>query len=95
MGIARPCLLKHILSKCSNSPKILVDKGPWYKPAPNRLNVEWEHITFGLHNPVEQWFGIFKQPIKHFYKNWPCHSTVESTQRWIDSFTAMYHLMRC
>jgi len=40
--------LKHVLSKCKNKPKILVDGCPWYKPALQRLDAEWEHITFGL-----------------------------------------------
>jgi transposase-like protein len=31
----------------------LVDGGPWYKTALQRLGVEWEHITFGLRNPIE------------------------------------------
>jgi len=87
--------LKYILKKCTNQPKILVDGGPWYKPALNRLGVEWEHITFGLRNPVEQWFGIFKHRIKRFYRNWPNNSTVETTQQWINCFVSMYHFMRC
>ncbi len=87
--------LKYILKRCINQPKILVDGGPWYKPALNRLDVEWEHITFGLRNPVEQWFGIFKHRIKRFYRNWPHNATVDSTQQWIDCFVSMYHFMRC
>jgi transposase-like protein len=87
--------IKHILKRCINQPKILVDGGPWYKPALKRLGVEWEHITFGLRNPVEQWFGIFKHRIKMFYRNWPYNATVDSTQQWIDCFVSMYHLTRC
>jgi transposase-like protein len=59
---------------------IITDGGPWYKPALKRLGVELEHITFGLRNPVEQWFGIFKYRIKMFYRNWPYNATVDSTQ---------------
>jgi len=87
--------LRHILKKCTNQPKILVDGGPWYKPALERLKVEWEHVTFGLRNPVEQWFGIFKHRIKRFYRNWPHNATVDSTQQWIDCFVSMYHFTRC
>jgi transposase-like protein len=46
--------LRYVLNKCVNRPKILVDGGPWYKPALQRLHIEWEHITFGLRNPIEQ-----------------------------------------
>jgi hypothetical protein len=68
--------LKHVLSKCINQPKILVDGGPWYKPALNRLNIEWEHITFGLRNPIEQWFFLLKHRIKRFYRNWPYNTKI-------------------
>ena len=86
--------IKYILRKCVNQPKILVDGGPWYKPALERLNVEWEHVTFGLRNPIEQWFFILKHRIKSFYRNWPYHATVDSTQQWIDCFVSMYHFTR-
>ena len=43
--------LKYVLKKCTNQPKILVDGGLWYKPALQRLGVEWEHVIFGLRNP--------------------------------------------
>ena len=87
--------LKFVLKKCFNQPKILVDGGPWYKPALNRLGVKWEHITFGLRNPIEQWFFLLKHRIKLFYRNWPYNATVDSTQQWIDCFVSMYHFTRC
>jgi len=83
--------LKYVLHKCLNQLKILVDGGPWYKPAIERLNVEREHVTFGLRNPIEQWFFIFKHRIKLFYRNWPHNATVDSTQQWINCFVSMYH----
>jgi transposase-like protein len=51
--------LKYVLRKCENRPKILIDGGPWYKPAFKRLNVDWKHVTFGLRNPKEQWFFLW------------------------------------
>jgi len=86
--------LKHILKRCVNQPKILVDGGPWYVPALERLKVEWEHVTFGLRNPIEQWFFLFKHRIKRFYRNWPYNATVDSTQQWIDCFVSLYNLTR-
>jgi transposase-like protein len=86
--------IKYILRKCANQPKILVDGGPWYKPALERLNVQWEHVTFGLRNPIEQWFFLLKHRIKSFYRNWPYHATVDSTQQWINCFVSMYHCTR-
>ena len=87
--------LKFILGKCENKPKILVDGGPWYKPALNRLKMEWEHVTFGLRNPIEQWFGILKHRINLFYRRWPYNATVETAQQWINSFVCLYHLRKC
>jgi len=87
--------LNYVLKKCTNQPKILVDDGPWYKPALERSNVEWKHVTFGLRNPIEQWFFLLKHRIKRFYRNWPHNATVDSTQQWIDCFVSMYHFTRC
>jgi len=55
--------LCEVLKKCANMPRILVDGGPWYKPALERLHADWEHVTFALRNPVEQWLGILKHQI--------------------------------
>ncbi len=87
--------LKYVLKKCENKPKILVDGGPWYVPALDRLKVDWEHITFSLHNHIEQWFFLLKHRIKLFYRNWPYNAIVDSTQQWIDCFVSMYHFSKC
>jgi len=87
--------IRYVLTKCENNPKILVDGGPWYKPALKRLGVDWEHVTFGLRNPIEQWFGILKHRINLFYNRWPHNASVESAQSWINAFVSMYHLRRC
>jgi putative transposase len=87
--------LCYVLKKCANMPKILVDGGPWYKPALERLNANWEHLTFGLRNPIEQWFGILKHRIQLFYNRWPHNATIDTAQNWINSFVSLYHLMRC
>ncbi len=80
------------VNRCENKPKILVDGGPWYPPALTRLGVEWEHITFGLRNPVEQWFGILKHRINLFYNRWPHNASLHDAQSWIEAFIALYHV---
>ena len=47
--------LKKVLEKCENKPLILVDKGPWYKWALQRLGLEYKHQKFGERNVIEQW----------------------------------------
>ena len=86
--------IRYVLKKCENNPKIIVDGGPWYKPALKRLGVYWEHVTFGLRNPIEQWFGILKHRINLFYNRWPHNASIESAQAWINAFVSMYHLRR-
>ncbi len=93
-SIEAQAFIKEALKKCKNDPKIYVDGGPWYKPALNRLGLDWEHVTFGNRNPIEQWFGILKQRIKLFYKRWPHNASVETAQQWLDSFVTMYHFTR-
>jgi transposase-like protein len=84
--------IRHVLNLCENKPKILVDGGPLYPPALTRLGVEWEHITFGLRNPVEQWFGILKHYINLFYNRWPHIASLQDAQSWVESFVALYHI---
>lgn len=67
-------VLKYVLRKCENILTILVDSGPWYKPALERRYFEWGHIIFGLRNPIEQWFFLLKHRIKLFYRNWSYHA---------------------
>ena len=84
--------LKQVLQKCENNPKILVDGGPWYKPALERLQADWEHITFGLRNPIEQWFGILKHRIQLFYNRWPYNASIDTAQEWMNAFVSLYHI---
>lgn len=37
-------------------------------------------LTFGLRNPVEQWFGIFKHRINLFYNRWPHNAPITDAQ---------------
>ena len=87
--------IKHVLKKCNNIPKILVDGGPWYRPALQRLGLDYEHVTFDLKNPIEQWFGFFKHRIKRFNRNWPNNADINVVQDWVDAFVSLYHIMRC
>lgn len=38
--------IKEVLGLCENSPKFIVDRGPWLKSALESLNLEYEHETF-------------------------------------------------
>jgi len=47
--------LRKVLEYCENKPLILVDRGPWYRWALQRLGLNYEHQTFGERNAIEQW----------------------------------------
>jgi transposase-like protein len=62
----RSCLnalsfLKEALRMCTNKPLVLVDKGPWYRWAFERLALEYRHESFGTRNRVERFFRYLKE----------------------------------
>ena len=54
----------------------------------------WERVTFGRRNAVEQWFSIFKQRVKRFYRRWPHNVRAETALSWCEAFVAVYNLKR-
>jgi len=49
------------LDRCLNKPLIVVDGGPWYRWALERLGLKYQYKTFGIRNAVERFFGYIKQ----------------------------------
>ena len=84
--------IRRVLKTCTNTPTVLVDGGPWYPRALSRLGVPWERVTFGKRNVVEQWFSIFKQRVKRFYRRWPHNACIETAVSWCDTYVALYNL---
>jgi transposase-like protein len=52
--------LKKALKMCTNKPLVLVDKGPWYRWAFERLGLECRYERFGVRNRVERFFRYLK-----------------------------------
>jgi len=48
---------------------IIVDRGPWYRWALERLGLKYMHQRFGIGNSVERFFGYLKQRTRRFYNN--------------------------
>jgi len=84
--------LKKVLEKCENKPLILVDRGPWYKWALQRLGLEYKHQRFGERNAIEQWYSLFKARVKRFWKRFPYHSSLPSVKSWIIAWCSIYNL---
>jgi transposase-like protein len=59
--------LRMVMDRCLNKP--LVDRGPWYRWALERLGLKYQHQTFGIRNSVERFFGYIKQRTRRFYNN--------------------------
>ena len=53
--------LKKALRMCTNKPLVLVDRGPWYRWALERLGLEYRHERFGMRNRVERFFRYLKE----------------------------------
>ena len=86
--------IRRVLKTCTNTPTVLVDGGPWYPGALSRMGVPWERVTFRKRNVVEQWFSIFKQRLKRFYRRWPYNARVETALSWSEAYVALYNLRR-
>jgi putative transposase len=53
--------LKKALRMCTNKPLVIVDKGPWYRWAFERLGLEYRYERFGMRNRVERLFRYLKE----------------------------------
>jgi len=58
-----------VLDRCLNKPLIIVDRGPWYRWALERLGLKYRYQRLGLRNAVERFFGHLKQRTRRFYNN--------------------------
>jgi putative transposase len=53
--------LKKALRMCTNKPLVIVDRGPWYRWALERLGLEYRYERFGMRNRVERFFRYLKE----------------------------------
>jgi len=61
--------LKMVLRSCDGKPIVVVDRGPWYRWALERLGITYFHETFGNNNRIERLFRELKERTKRFYNN--------------------------
>jgi putative transposase len=59
--------LKKALKMCTNKPLVLVDRGPWYRWAFERLGLEYRHERLGMRNRVERFFRYLKERTMVFH----------------------------
>jgi len=80
--------LEKVKKRCTGRPTIYTDRGPWYIWPAKVLGIRHRRETFGMRNPIEQWFSRLKRRIRQFNTYFPTHKT-KTTERWIKSWTAL------
>jgi transposase-like protein len=68
--------LKEVLRMCEVE-ELILDRGPWYRDALNRLGINFRHESFGKRSLIESVFSSFKQRAKIFF----CSITVNFRKR--------------
>jgi len=53
-------LLKKALKLCSNKPMVIVDRGPWYRWALDRLGLEYRVERFFRYLKEGLWYSIIR-----------------------------------
>jgi transposase-like protein len=98
----RSCLntlsfLKKALRMCTDKPLVLVDKGPWYRWAFERLGLEYRHERFGMRNRVERFFRYLKERTLVFHHKMSARNHVQgitNLKLFLSLFTLYYQAVR-
>ena len=98
----RSCLnaftfLKKALKLCTNKPMVIVDRGPWYRLALERLGLEYRCERFGLRNRVERFFRYLKERTMVFHHRMSARDHIEGIRNlnlFLKLFTLYYQTVR-
>ncbi|MDT7877456.1 MAG: DDE-type integrase/transposase/recombinase [Candidatus Caldarchaeales archaeon] len=85
--------LKKALRMCTNKPLVLVDKGPWYRWAFERLGLEYRHERLGMRNRVERFFRYLKERTVVFHHKLIARDHVQGINN-LNLFTLYYQAAR-
>jgi len=89
--------LKKALRMCTNKPLVLVDKGPWYRWAFERLGLEYRHERLGMRNRVERFFRYLKERTVVFHHKMSARNHVQgitNLKLFLNLFTLYYQAAR-
>jgi transposase-like protein len=81
------------LDSCEGKPVIVVDRGPWYRWALDRLGITYFQETFGERSRIERWFREMKERTKMFYNN-VNSKTLKSLEELATTIAAMHNIIR-
>jgi putative transposase len=85
--------LRKVLDSCECKPVIVVDRGPWYRWALDRLGITYIHETFGKRSRIERWFREMKNRTKMFYNDINA-KTLRSLEELATAIAAMHNIIR-
>jgi transposase-like protein len=85
--------LRKVLDSCEGQPVIVVDRGPWYRWALDRLGITYFHETFGKRNRIERWFREMKGRTKRFYNN-VNSKRLKCLEELVTAIAAMHNVIR-
>jgi transposase-like protein len=85
--------LRKVLDSCECKPVVVVDRGPWYRWALDRLGITYFHETFGNRNRVERWFREMKNRTKKFYNN-VNSKKLKSIEELVTAIAIMHNIIR-
>jgi putative transposase len=89
--------LKKALRMCTNKPLVIVDRGPWYRWAFERLGLEYRHERFGMRNRVERLFRYLKERTVVFHHKLSARNHVQgitNLKLFLSLFTLYYQAAR-
>jgi putative transposase len=89
--------LKKALRMCTNKPLVLVDGGPWYRWAFERLGLEYRHERFGMRNRVERFFRYLKERTAVFHHKLRAREHIQGINNlklFLSLFTLYYQVAR-
>ena len=85
--------LRKVLDSCVGKPVIVVDRGPWYRWALDRLEITYFHEAFGKRNRIERWFREMKERTKRFYNN-VNSKKLKCLEELVTAIAAMHNIIR-
>jgi len=98
----RSCLnaitfLKKALKLCSNKPLVIVDRGPWYRWALEKLGLEYRHERFGLRNRGERFLRYLKERTMVFHHKLSARNHIQGIKNlnlFLNLYTLYYQTIR-
>jgi hypothetical protein len=89
--------LKKTLRMCTNKPLVIVDRGPWYRWAFERLGLEYRHERFGMRDRVERFFRHLKERTVVFHHKMSARNHIQGINNlklFLNLFTLYYQAAR-